>query len=332
MRIFQTLLGCGYVLAAVVAPGCHPKTTATDAPQTEPVLRVGLGSWIGYAPLFYAQEKGLDRKNGFKMDLVRITDNQVRRDALLAGKLDVNITTVDMAAVTATINPKLRLFFVTDISTGGDGIIAKKSIGTIADLKGRKVAVNEGTPSHFLLLYAMSKSGLSHTDIEIVPARADETPELLKLGSVDAIVTWEPWLSKAEQYGFHVILSTKDHTDLIVDALETLEATMQQKSTLLHSLCQTWEDALQFCSSPEAITAMAKVYEKDAKVFESMLPEMHWLDIRENKDWFRSPPSKVEALLAEAHHLYKATGKIDKDIPILEIVDESVVRSLKDNQ
>jgi NitT/TauT family transport system substrate-binding protein len=235
-----------------------------------------------------------------------------------------------MAAITATINPKLRLFFATDVSTGGDGIIAKTNLQSIADLKGKKVAVDEGTPSHFLLLYAMNKAGLSQKDIEIISARADETPELLKLGSVDAIVTWEPWLSRAEQYGFHVLFSTKDHNDLIVDVLETLDTTMEKKRGLLEALCRTWEDALSGASTANGITVMAKAYNKDAKVFQSMLAEMRWLNIRENKSWFTdSSPSRAEELLTEAHDCYKSAGKLSGQIPVLEIVDESVVRALK---
>jgi ABC-type amino acid transport substrate-binding protein len=58
---------------------------------------------------------------------------------------------------------------VNDNSTGNDKVIVREGIGAIADLKGKKVAAEEGTVDHFLLLLGLQKAGLTAEDIQFVP-------------------------------------------------------------------------------------------------------------------------------------------------------------------
>jgi NitT/TauT family transport system substrate-binding protein len=48
---------------------------------------------------------------------------------------------------------------VNDNSTGNDQIIARPGINSIADLKGKKVAAEQGTVDHYLLLLALRRPG-----------------------------------------------------------------------------------------------------------------------------------------------------------------------------
>lgn len=61
------------------------------------------------------------------------------------------------------------MVLVNDNSTGNDEVIVHEGINTIADLKGKKVAVEEGAVDHFLLLLGMEKAGLKPEDIQFVP-------------------------------------------------------------------------------------------------------------------------------------------------------------------
>src|ERR1700722_14224462 len=80
-------------------------------------------------------------------------------------------------------------------------------IKTIADLKGKKVAVTKGAGSHYLLLAALAKAGLGFKDISpayLIPAdgRAAFTG-----GNVDAWVAWDPFLTSAQRQSGARILS-----------------------------------------------------------------------------------------------------------------------------
>src|SRR5256885_7411990 len=56
--------------------------------------------------------------------------------------------------------------FPIDASVGGDGILAKNTIQSVADLKGRTVGVNQGSVSEWFLAQVLEKNGLHLSDVK----------------------------------------------------------------------------------------------------------------------------------------------------------------------
>ena len=67
----------------------------------------------------------------------------------------------------------------------------------IADLKGKNVAVNEGSVSEFYLNVLLGKAGLKESDLNTVNMTASDAGGAFVAKRVDAAVTWEPWLTRA---------------------------------------------------------------------------------------------------------------------------------------
>ena len=76
---------------------------------------------------------------------------------------------------------------------------AESPIRTLADLKGKKVAVTKGAGSHFLLLAALAKSGLSFKDISPAYLTPADGRAAFIGGNVDAWVAWDPFLTSAQR-------------------------------------------------------------------------------------------------------------------------------------
>jgi sulfonate transport system substrate-binding protein len=76
---------------------------------------------------------------------------------------------------------------------------AASPIKTLADLKGRKVAVTKGAGSHFLLLAALGKAGLSFKDIAPAYLTPADGRAAFVGGNVDAWVAWDPFLTSAQR-------------------------------------------------------------------------------------------------------------------------------------
>src|SRR5207253_2486605 len=93
--------------------------------------------------------------------------------------------------------PAVEVFPI-DASVGGDGILAKSTIKTVQDLKGQKVAVNQGSVSEWFLAQVLKKNGLSLSDVTEQNMKSGEAGAAFVAGQVDVAVTWEPWLSKAK--------------------------------------------------------------------------------------------------------------------------------------
>ena len=81
---------------------------------------------------------------------------------------------------------------------------------TVAELKGRKVALNKGSNVHYLLVKALEKAGLQYNDIQTVFLPPADARAAFERGSVDAWVIWDPFLAAAEkQIGARVLADGK---------------------------------------------------------------------------------------------------------------------------
>ena len=86
-------------------------------------------------------------------------------------------------------------------------VAAESPIRTIADLKGKKVAVTKGAGSHFLLLAALAKAGLSFKDISPAYLTPADGRTAFIGGNVDAWVAWDPFLTSAQRQSHARVLS-----------------------------------------------------------------------------------------------------------------------------
>ena len=69
---------------------------------------------------------------------------------------------------------------------------------TVADLKGKKVALNKGSNVHYLLVRALEKAGLAYKDIETIFLAPADARAAFERGSIDAWVIWDPFQAAAE--------------------------------------------------------------------------------------------------------------------------------------
>ena len=69
---------------------------------------------------------------------------------------------------------------------------------TVADLKGKTVALNKGSNVHYLLVKALEHAGLSYSDVEVAFLPPADARAAFEKGAVDAWVIWEPFLAAAE--------------------------------------------------------------------------------------------------------------------------------------
>jgi sulfonate transport system substrate-binding protein len=79
-------------------------------------------------------------------------------------------------------------------------VVPKDSpIKTVAELKGKKVALNKGSNVHYLLVKALEKAGLKYSDITPVFIAPADARAAFEKGSVDAWVIWDPFLAAVEK-------------------------------------------------------------------------------------------------------------------------------------
>jgi sulfonate transport system substrate-binding protein len=85
-------------------------------------------------------------------------------------------------------------------ASAAEAILVPKDspIKTVAELKGKKVALNKGSNVHFLLVKLLEKAGVQYRDIDAVFLTPADARAAFERGSVDAWAIWEPFLAAAQ--------------------------------------------------------------------------------------------------------------------------------------
>lgn len=128
-------------------------------------------------------------------------------EAINAGALDFG-TTGEAPPIFAQAASARLVYLANDpASPKGEAILVPKDspIRTLADLKGKKVAVAKGSNAHYLLVKALEKGGLSYGDITPALLAPADARAAFERGAVDAWSVWDPFYAAAEAAGARVL-------------------------------------------------------------------------------------------------------------------------------
>jgi sulfonate transport system substrate-binding protein len=86
-------------------------------------------------------------------------------------------------------------------ASAGEAILVPKDspIKTVAELKGKKVALNKGSNVHFLLVKLLEQARVNYNDVDTIFLTPADARAAFERGSVDAWAIWEPFLAAAQR-------------------------------------------------------------------------------------------------------------------------------------
>jgi NitT/TauT family transport system substrate-binding protein len=291
-------------------------------------LRIGYAIWVGFGPLFVAQEKGFFAQEGLEVELIDMALPEALHAGLLAGQIDVGSGTID--DMLPTFDPEQPYVCVMGIdeSLGADGIIANKDIRSIADLKGKLVAFNQRTVSQFFLHVLLREAGLSEADIETVDLSHEDAGNAFLMREVDAAVTWEPWLTQGEQseHG-HLLADSSQTPGLIVDCLLVKPEILDARLPEFRALARAWDAAVRYVEEhpDEANAIMAQSvggWLEDAVVFAETLKGVRYYDSARNREYFGTPerPGQIYETSQYAIDFWRSLGALQADITPADVI------------
>ncbi|MBI1929809.1 ABC transporter substrate-binding protein [Candidatus Poribacteria bacterium] len=267
------------VLVAVMAISCSKKEL--------PVVRLNIVTWPGYGPIYLAKEKGFFKEEGVEVDCQIQENTQARHAALVSGQIDLVGITLESVILANAEGIPMQVIGITDISDGGDGIVAKADISSIKDLKGKRVAFPEGQPSHLFLLYHLDKAGLTPSDIQpVFTDDAGKAGELFAAGQVDAAVTWEPWLSQVVDTGKgHILVNSKGAKDILIGIMAANRNYVTKNKDKLQRFLRGWYRGLEYvlAHKSEAVPIMAKAFQLPPEEFEAIMGGLRFIGKEEAK-------------------------------------------------
>jgi NitT/TauT family transport system substrate-binding protein len=302
MKVLRTL---GLVLiTCTMAIFVH----ACSLSQAKPLpLRVGIANWAGFDIALYAQQAELFKKRGLEVEFTRFQSSQDASRAVMNGSLDAAFTSLwsTMQVPPGQENPSLLL--VTDISHGGDGIVATAGINSISDLKNKRIGAKLGIVNHLILLEALKKYQISPVGLDIKDLTNNVAIEWLKKGKLDAAVIWEPLLSKtAKEIGGKVIYTTKEVDSLVIDVLMSRSGLVKKKQEEFERFILAWFDVMKAVETePKAVfDSVAAQREQSSESFASDYSGLKKGDRTLNEQMFQ-PNGRLQEVIPKTIELLK---------------------------
>ncbi|GAA4186763.1 ABC transporter substrate-binding protein [Streptosporangium oxazolinicum] len=270
---FRLLVPLGLLAACAACastPGgaAEPASGASGASGGKKTLTLGFSAWPGWFPWQVAEERGLFAKNGLDVELKYFDSYTDSLTALATGNVDANSQTLNDTIASVSGGAKQTIVLVNDNSTGNDQIIARSGISTVADLRGRIVAAEQGTVDHYLLLLALRKAGLTEKDVTFKALPTDAAAAAFKAGQVDAVGVFAPFTTTAlELPGSAAIATSKDFPGAVPDHLVVAASLVAERPQEVQALVKTWFETLEWIAANK--TAATAIMAKRAGVSEA---------------------------------------------------------------
>lgn len=225
----------------LIAMLCVLFVSGCESP-TDP-LRIGSNRWLGYGPIYLADELGWTASSNIRL-VEYPTSNGVIR-GLHNGLVDAAMLTLDEAIVLQSTGHDIEIILITNLSAGSDVLYARPNIRTLADLKGKRIAVEGSTLGTYFLAHILDKAQLATDDIEVVNIPLYMHIEALNKGTIDASISTAALHKQALKTGAAPLFTSRDLREEIIDVLvinrERINPVLRQRiRALWYSSLETW--------------------------------------------------------------------------------------------
>jgi len=242
-------------LALIAALGAGLLTACQKPASEGPAVRIGYSAWPGWFPWAVTEAKGLFGAAGASTKLQWFDGYLDSINALNAGQLDCNSQTLNDTISSVAGGADLQVVLQNDYSTGNDQIIVADGINSVADLKGKKVAAEEGTVDHYLLLKVLKEGGLQASDITFVPLETGAAAAAFAAGQVDAAGVYAPFTTQAlKRNGSKALTTSREHPGAISDLLVCRREFVEKNPKAIQQVVNAWFATLQLMQKDPAST------------------------------------------------------------------------------
>jgi NitT/TauT family transport system substrate-binding protein len=295
-------------------------------------IKIGLTIWVGFGPLYIAQAKGFFKAQGVDVEFVQIEDTKMAYAALAAKRIDGYGATPQSLLLNVKPDQRYIMVMTLDDSKGGDGVVAKKDVKSLAELKGKRVAFMEGSVAHYYLAYVLKRVGLTEKDVIGVNMTSGDAGAAFVAGRVDAAVTWEPWLSRAKATPHGQILIDSSQTPgIIIDTLVFREDVVKSRPADIRKIVHAVHQAVDHwkANPKESVEIMAKGvggWLKETKDFEEALAGAKLYDRADNRRFMgtKQSPGDMYKLVGDVITFWREAGKLVwPDVKAEDLIDPS---------
>ncbi len=265
---------------------------AAFRPMNRP-LHLAINPWPGYefAPL--AEAMGFFADEGVEVHLVEMASLSDSRRAFELGQVDGFFgTPVEWLVAEQHSDRRGTAVLVTDASEGADVILARAPIGSVADLRGKRVGLERGSLHVLILAEALGALGLDLGDVEIVHIPALDATRAFRAGEVDAVVSYPPFSLEVLAGGdAETIFSTSEIPGRVIDLLVFESAIVEARREDIARIRSAYFRAQRFAADhpDRALPIMAARHRLSVEEFTDALEGIRLLGEAEQDAYLGTP-------------------------------------------
>jgi NitT/TauT family transport system substrate-binding protein len=315
----------------------------------EKILHFTYNVWAGWLPVIAANggtkpnpDSIFAKKYGFRVQMDLMDDPVAARDAFAAGKVHTLWGTADMVVLMASglsqdSRTAPRVVQQVDWSNGGDGIVVRSNIKSVADLRGKSIALAQNSPSEYYLTSLLLSAGLSLKDVKMkyTATAFEAAAAFVSDRKVDACVSWAPDIYNIPEKvaGTRILSSTKDANKLIADVYAVRADFVRDHPEVIEGLISGIFEGMDLIKqNPEqACKWMADAFAMKQEDVMGMRNDFHSTNFAENVQFFlnSSNPTNFERTWKGASYVYRELGRIDAPVSFDQVMDFSFIQTIQ---
>src|SRR5262252_7569766 len=325
------------------------KGISSYKPLADRTVRFAINVWAGWGPIIYANNGFRPGKvwkspggKDFKVELVLIDDPVAMRDAYAAGNLHIGWATLDMLPLfleglrkDTRVMP--RVYQQVDWSNGGDGIVVRDTVKTIADLRGKTVVLAQNSPSQFFVLNALINGGVQPAEVQFKFTQdAFQAAAAFNADkSISGAVSWSPDIyNLAKVKGNRMLVTTSTANKLVADIWFVCADFAKDNPDIIEGLVRGIFDGMEGLKEQNNKQTAAKLMAAGYSIPESdalgMQGDAHSTNYAENREFFlnQNNPTNFERTWNNAYFLYKKINAVTEQTPFDQVMDFSIIQKL----
>lgn len=223
-------------------------TSSNSDLKKQETIRIGITQWPAFEYLFVTKKQGFFKQAGIDIELVELSSLAEVRRAFERGKVDGMTTTlVEVLEAYKYSGQVAQPILVTDYSKGADEILACEPIKAIKDLKGKKIGVEAGSMSAYLVKFALDANNIDYSEVVIMPMEAHKLSSALKSGKVDAITTYPPRsIAIKKQQDVNVIFDSSAIPQKMLDVIALNQKILEKNPNFQIQFIKAWGLTLDY--------------------------------------------------------------------------------------
>lgn len=225
-------------LPALLAMACALPLLIACGQQPEQPLRIASSPWPGYEPLYLAHEMGYLPEH--KVQVFELPSSDITLEAFRNRSADIATLTLDEVLDLLHSGVKLRILMVLDVSHGADAVMAAPRVKSLADLKGKRIAILNIPLGVYMLSRTLEAAKLRRSDVTVIPSAESKHEEMYRQGKADAFITFDPFKSKLAALGAHVLFDSSDIPNEIFDLMVVHEDIYLQRRNEVCDVARQW--------------------------------------------------------------------------------------------